>query len=61
LIEAHPQVLAKPQHTPDDLFTTAEQCKDFDWTVPLYKNTPVNRSLFEQVPVGQFDFISISH
>jgi len=62
LIEVHPQVLARTHHTPDDLFATAEQFRDFDWTVPLYKNTPVNRDLsfFEQVPVGQYDIIGIS-
>jgi FkbM family methyltransferase len=62
LIEVHPQVLARTNNTPDDLFATAEQYRDFDWTVPLYKNTPVNRSLsfFEQVPVGQYDIIGIS-
>jgi hypothetical protein len=62
LIEVHPQVLARIHHTPDDLFATAEQFQDFDWTVPLYKNTPVNRDLsfFEQVPVGQYDIIGIS-
>jgi hypothetical protein len=62
LIEVHPQVLARTDHTPDDLFATAEQFRDFDWTVPLYKNTPVNRDLsfFEQVPLGQYDIIGIS-
>jgi FkbM family methyltransferase len=62
LIEVHPQVLARTHHTPDDLFATAEKFRDFDWTVPLYKNTPVNRDLsfFEQVPVGQYDIIGIS-
>jgi FkbM family methyltransferase len=62
LIEVHPQVLARTKHTPDDLFAAAEQCRDFDWIVPLYENTPVNRSLsfFEQVPVGQYDIIGIS-
>jgi FkbM family methyltransferase len=62
LIEVHPQVLARTNHTPDDLFATAEQCREFDWTVPLYENTPVNRNLsfFEQVPMGQYDIIGIS-
>jgi hypothetical protein len=61
-IDVHPQVLAKTKHTPDDLFATAEQCRDFDRIVSLYENTPVNcsRSLFEQVPVEQSDIISIS-
>jgi FkbM family methyltransferase len=62
LIEVHPEVLARTNHTPDDLFASAEQCRDFDWTVPLYDNIPVNRnqSLFEQVPLGQYDIIGIS-
>jgi FkbM family methyltransferase len=62
LIEVHPQILARTSHTPDHLFATAEQFRDFDWTVPLYENTPVNRNLsfFEQVPVGQYDIIGIS-
>ena len=62
LIEVHPQVLARTNHTPDNLFATAEQFREFDWTVPLYNNTPVNRSLsfFEQVPIGQYDIIGIS-
>lgn len=62
LIEVHPQVLARTNHTPDDLFATAELCREFDWTVPLYENTPVNRNLsfFEQVPMGQYDIIGIS-
>jgi len=62
LIEVHPQVLARTNHTPDDLFTTAELCRNFNWTVPLYGNTPVDRSLsfFEQVPMGQYDIIGIS-
>jgi FkbM family methyltransferase len=62
LIEVHPEVLARTNHNPEDLFATAEQCREFDWTVPLYNNTPVNRelNLFEQVPVGQYDIIGIS-
>lgn len=62
LIEVHPEVLARTQHTPDDLFATAEQFRDFDWTVPLLNNVPVDRSLnfFEQVPKGQYDIIGIS-
>jgi FkbM family methyltransferase len=62
LIEVHPQVLARTKHTPDDLFATAEQCRDFDWFIPLYENTLVNRSLsfFEQVTIGQYDIIGIS-
>ena len=62
LIEVHPAVLAKTNHTPDDLFATAEQLRDFDWTVPLHANIPVNRDLsfFEQVPMGQYDIIGIS-
>jgi FkbM family methyltransferase len=62
LIEVHPEVLARTNHSADDLFATAEQYRDFDWIVPLYENTPVNRSLsfFEQVPIGQYDIIGIS-
>lgn len=62
LIEVHPEVLARTHHSPDDLFATAEQFREFDWIVPLYENTPVNRSLrfFEQVPTGQYDIIGIS-
>jgi FkbM family methyltransferase len=62
LIEVHPQVLARTENTPDDLFSTAEQFRGFEWVVPLYKNTPINRSLpfFEQLPVGQYDIIGIS-
>jgi FkbM family methyltransferase len=62
LIEVHPQVLARTNHTPDDLFDAAELCRDFDWSVPLYDNMPVNRRLrfFGQVPVGQYDIIGIS-
>jgi FkbM family methyltransferase len=62
LIEVHPEVLARTNHTPDDLFATAEQYREFEWIVPLYKNTPVNRELsfFEQVPIGQYDIIGIS-
>jgi len=62
LIEVHPEVLARTNHCPDDLFATAELCRDFDWIVPLYDNTPVdrNRSFFEQVPKGQYDIIGIS-
>jgi FkbM family methyltransferase len=62
LIEVHPEVLERTNHTPDDLFATAEECREFDWTVPLYENIPINRDLsfFEQVPVGQYDIIGIS-
>ncbi len=62
LIEVHPQILARTSHTPEHLFATAEQYRDFDWIVPLYKNTPVNRDLsfFEQAPIGQYDIIGIS-
>ncbi|MBL4631742.1 MAG: FkbM family methyltransferase [Paraglaciecola sp.] len=62
LIEVHPQVLARTNHTPDDLFATAEQFRDFDWTVPLHANIPVDRKLsfFEQHPKGQYDIIGIS-
>lgn len=62
LIEVHPQVLARTNHTPDDLFAAAEQSRVFDWTVPLYGNILVNRNLgfFEQVPLGQYDIIGIS-
>jgi FkbM family methyltransferase len=62
LIEVHPEVLARTNHTPDDLFVTAEQCREFDWIVPLHDNKPVNRDLsfFEQVPIGQYDIIGIS-
>jgi FkbM family methyltransferase len=62
LIEVHPEVLARTNHTPDDLFATAELCREFDWIVPLYENKPINRNLsfFEQVPIGQYDIIGIS-
>jgi FkbM family methyltransferase len=62
LIEVHPEVLARTNHTPDDLFATAEQCREFSWIVPLHANKPVNRDLsfFEQVPIGQYDIIGIS-
>jgi FkbM family methyltransferase len=62
LIEIHPDVLAKTNNTPDDLFSITEQIRGFDWIVPLYNNTPINRNLpfFEQVPVGQYDIIGIS-
>ncbi len=62
LIEVHPQVLARTNNSPDDLFAAAEQYRTFDWTVPLYQSTPINRnlSLFEQVPMGQYDIIGVS-
>jgi hypothetical protein len=62
LIEVHPQVLARTNNTPDDLFEAAEKCRAFDWIVPLHQNTPNNRKLsfFEQVPTGQYDVIGIS-
>ncbi|MEP1446553.1 MAG: FkbM family methyltransferase [Paraglaciecola sp.] len=62
LIEVHPEVLNRTQHTPDDLFVTAEQYRDFDWIVPLHQNKRVNRKLglFEQVPIGQYDIIGVS-
>ncbi|MFT5812716.1 MAG: hypothetical protein ACI9VT_000453, partial [Psychroserpens sp.] len=62
LIEIHPQVLSKTNNSPEDLFVAAEKCRAFDWTVPLYQNIPINRSLsfFEQVPVGQYDILGIS-
>lgn len=62
LIEVHPEVLSRTQHAPEDLFATAEQYREFDWIVPLLQNKQVNRkfSLFEQVPVGQYDIIGIS-
>jgi len=62
LIEVHPEVLARSNQTPDDLFAAAEQCREFDWTVPLLNNTPVDRQLsfFAQVPEGQYDIIVIS-
>lgn len=62
LIEVHPDVLARSNQTPDDLFAAAEQSRDFDWTVPLYNNAPVDRTqkFFEQVPQGQYDIIGIS-
>jgi FkbM family methyltransferase len=62
LIEVHPQVLARTNNTPDDLFDAAEKCRAFDWIVPLHQNTPINRKLsfFEQVPTGQYDVIGIS-
>ncbi len=62
LIEVHPEVLTRTNNTPDDLFSTTEQFRDFDWTVPLHNNTPVHRNLpfFEQMPVGQYDIIGIS-
>lgn len=62
LIEIHPEVLARSNQSADDLFAAAEQCRDFDWTVPLLNNKPVNRQLsfFAQVPQGQYDIIGIS-
>lgn len=62
LIEVHPQVLARTNNSPDDLFAAAEKQRAFDWIVPLYQNTPINRKLsfFEQVPQGQYDIIGIS-
>ena len=62
LIEIHPDVLARTNNTPDDLFSITEQIRDFDWIVPLYNNTPINRNLpfFEQMPVGQYDIIGLS-
>ncbi|WP_339722068.1 FkbM family methyltransferase [uncultured Paraglaciecola sp.] len=62
LIEVHPEVLARTQHTADDLFASAEKYREFDWIVPLYDNTAIDRqlSLFEQVPIGQYDIIGIS-
>jgi FkbM family methyltransferase len=62
LIEIHPEVLARTNDSPEDLFAAAEQCRDFDWTVPLYDNKPINRKLsfFEQVPMGQYDIIGVS-
>jgi FkbM family methyltransferase len=62
LIEVHPQVLDRTNNSPDDLFAAAEKHRAFDWIVPLYQNTPINRKLsfFEQVPHGQYDIIGIS-
>ena len=62
LIEIHPEVLARTNNTPDDLFSITEQIRDFEWIVPLYNNTPINRNLpfFEQMPVGQYDIIGLS-
>ncbi|PKG93078.1 FkbM family methyltransferase [Paraglaciecola sp. MB-3u-78] len=62
LIEIHPDVLARTNNTPDDLFAITEQIRHVDWIVPLYNNTPINRNLpfFEQMPVGQYDIIGIS-
>jgi FkbM family methyltransferase len=62
LIEVHPDVLARTNNSPDDLFATAETFRDFDWTVPIHKNISINRKLsfFEQVPTGQYDVIGIS-
>lgn len=62
LIEVHPQVLAKTNNSPEDLFDAAEKCRGFDWIVPLHHNTQVNRKLsfFEQLPIGQYDVIGVS-
>jgi FkbM family methyltransferase len=62
LIEIHPDVLARTSNTPDDLFSITEKVRDFEWIVPLYNNTPINRNLpfFEQMPLGQYDIIGIS-
>ena len=62
LIEIHPDVLARTNNTPDDLFAITEQIRGIDWIVPLYDNTPINRNIpfFEQMPVGQYDIIGLS-
>lgn len=62
LIEIHPEVLARTQHSPEHLFSAAEQVREFDWSVPLLAGKQVDRnvSFFEQFPVGQYDIIGIS-
>lgn len=62
LIEVHPDVLARTNNTPDDLFTEAEKIRAFSWIVPLIGDFVIDRSLpfFQQVPEGQYDIIGIS-
>jgi FkbM family methyltransferase len=62
LIEVHPDVLARTNNTPDDLFVEAERIRGFNWVVPLLGDTKVDRSLpfFKQVPEGQYDIIGTS-
>jgi FkbM family methyltransferase len=62
LIEVHPEVLARTDNTPDDLFAAGEQVRPFEWVVPLCKGLVVDRDLpfFQQVPEGQYDIIGIS-
>jgi FkbM family methyltransferase len=62
LIEIHPEVLSRTHNTPEDLFSTAEMIRHFDWLVPLHQNKPIDRNqpFFEQMPIGQYDIIGVS-
>jgi len=62
LLELHPEVLEREKQTPEDLFTTAEGIRDFQWLVPLEGNKKVDRStsFFSQFKHQQYDVIGIA-
>jgi FkbM family methyltransferase len=62
LLELHPEVLTRDNQTAEQIFSAAEQHKNFTWFIPLLKMQQVDRErlFFEQVPIQQYDVIGIS-